>query len=272
MSRTPRHPAVSTAAQPSPRPAALVLSLLALAGAMPAAAQTAPAPAVVQVHVSDVTGTPIPNAELAVLNAGNPDAVAVATTDSTGSHTFSLSLPGRRYRITARKLGFVATIRLLPLTPGDTTSLELRLAAVAAVQQLPTVVTRESYRLDLDPGTREGFTQRCASPIVACVGDSTLARRPSADLLSFLNRTDGIIPQSDNGFAPDPPKMYATFGGQCEPAYYVNGFRWGLDWQQLAEAYRGFAVQGIEVYRAAQPRPGRFVGDPGCGVIVFWLK
>jgi Carboxypeptidase regulatory-like domain len=255
----------------SGRRVVLPFALLTIAGTTPAAAQTR-APAVVRVRVTDVAGTPIANAELAILAAKAPDAVAVATTDTAGRHEFTVAIDGAAYRITARKLGYVATIRRLRVAPGDTTSLELRLAAVAAVQRLPTVVTRETYRLDLDPGVREGFRQRCASPIVACVGDSTLAEYPSGDLLSFLNRTDGIIPQPDNGFAPHAPKMYATFGSTCEPTYYVNGFRWGLRWADLAQAYRGFAVKGIEVYRAGQPRPGRFSGEPSCGVIVFWLK
>jgi hypothetical protein len=241
-----------------------------LASARPAAGQTHP-PAVVRVQVADIAGTPIPRAELAILGLHDSSAVAAASTDSAGRHTFVLTLDSTRYRITARKLGFLATIRLLVLRPGDTVSLELRMATVAAVQ-LPAVVTRGTYRLDLDPGTRDGFAQRCASPIVACVGDSTLASRPSADLLSFLNRANGVIAQPDNGYAPPPPKMYGTFTGTCEPAYYVNGFRWGLRWQDLASSYLGFAIEGIEVYRAGQPRPARFGGDPDCGVIVIWTK
>jgi hypothetical protein len=251
------------------------LGLMLAVCASPLGAQR-PATAVVRVRVTDPAGAPVARAELAILDAAAPEAVAVATTDSAGRHTFSLALGSAGYRITARKLGFVSTIRRLAVAPGDTVTVDLRLAAMAAVQELPMVVTREHYRLDTDPGNREGFAQRCASPLVACIADSTLAARPSGDLLSFLNHAHGMIPQSDNGYAPDPPKMFGTFTGQCEPVYYVNGFRWpkdtGFGWKALAEAYRGFAVEGIEVYRAGQPRPGRFSGDPGCGVVVFWLK
>ena len=225
----------------------------------------------VRVHITDANGAPIARAEVAVLDARRPEAVAVATTDTAGKHTFTLSLPGSSYRLTARKLGYLATIRRLLVSAGDTTMVELRLASVAAVQQLPTVRTQEMFRIDADPGDRDGFERRCAVKSVSCVRADYLKDRPSTDLTNVLNHVPGIIPTISTPSHPSPPLMSGLFTGKCVPAIYVNGFRWGLGWADLQTAYTPAEISGVEVYPAGQPRPGRFAGDPDCGVIAIWL-
>ena len=237
----------------------------------PTQAQT-PTPAVIRVQVTDPAGAPLARAELAILQLRSSDAIAVATTDSAGQHTFTLALDSTRYRITARKVGFVPTIRLLPITRGDTTTLELNMAAVDEVQQLPTVTTTQTYRLQADPGDREGFDRRCADASVTCVREDYLAARPGYDLTGVLNHTTGIIPTVSTPAHPSPPKMSGLFSGKCVPTFYVNGFRWGLSWADLESAYTPPEITGIEVYPAGQPRPGRFSGETTCGVVAVWTK
>jgi hypothetical protein len=251
--------------------AAIVLAAVAALGAPSVGAQT-PARAVVRVTVTDPAGTPLPRAELAIIGLRSTDAVAVAATDSAGRHTFRIALDSARYRITARKVGFVPTIRLLNAAVGDTTVLELRLATVTAVQELPKVTTTQTYRLQADPGDREGFERRCADKAVSCVREDYLADRPNGDLTGVLNHTPGIIPTISTPGHPSPPKMLGLFPGKCVPDFYVNGFKWGLRWTDLVSAYPPTEITGIEVYPAGQPRPGRFSGEPTCGVVAVWTK
>jgi hypothetical protein len=248
------------------------IALVAAAGFARAAHGQTPASAVVRVTVTDAVGTPLPRAELAIIGLRSTDAVAVAATDSAGRHTFRLVLDSARYRITARKVGFVPTIRLLSAAAGDTTVLELRLATVTAVQELPRVTTSQTYRLQADPGDREGFERRCADKSVSCVREDFLATRPNDDLTDVLNHTPGIIPTISTPAHPSPPKMSGLFSGKCVPDFYVNGFKWGLSWADLVNAYNPAAITGIEVYPAGQPRPGRFSGVPTCGVVAVWTK
>ncbi len=231
----------------------LGIQLAALAVAAPAVAQTR-MPAVVHVRVTDATGAPIARAEVAILEARRPEAVAVATTDSTGRHTFSLRLDSASYRLTARKIGYLATIRRLLVSAGDTTTVELRLAAVEAVRQLPTVRTRATYRIDADPGDRDGFERRCAVGSVSCVREDYLAQRPSADLTNVLNHVPGVIPTISTPSHPSPPLMSGLFAGKCVPAFYVNGFRWGLGWADLETAYN--AGGGLR-HRGLRSRPAK---------------
>ncbi len=248
---------------------AVAAGLLVLAAA-PLRAQH-PLPAVVRVHVTDATGAPIVRADVAILDESRPEAVAVATTDSTGRHTFSIVPRATRYRVTVRKVGYLATTRRLLVSPGDTTAIELRIAGVPTATQLPTVVTRETYRVDRDPGFREGFAQRCRAISVSCITEDSLVTRPN-DLDHFFNQVPELIHVASSAALPAQPMMYGATGGVCTPTFYVDGFRWSLSWKELAEAYGPRELTGIEVYPTGKARPMRWAGDPTCGVVVFWTK
>jgi hypothetical protein len=226
----------------------------------------------VHVLVGDLAGNPVAGSDIVLVKAGDTTAVAAGTSDVTGRHNFVLTPGATRFRLEVRKLGFLPTTRLLVMSGVDTVNVEVHLAPVASIQVLPTVEARDQFQLNADPGLREGIRARCAAPLVACVPDSLIADSPHASLRRLLDGNSIVIRGQDDPLHPEAPRVPGIKHPECSPDIYVNGFRWGLAWKDLYDAYKGFAIQAIEVYRAGAPRPGRFVGDPTCGVIVIWTK
>lgn len=89
-------------------------------------AQT-PALAVVRVHVTDTARAALSDADLAVVKDGT-EVVLLGRTDATGRYTFRLEPDSGRYRLTVRRVGYVQTARLLPVTPNETLTVEVSLA------------------------------------------------------------------------------------------------------------------------------------------------
>jgi hypothetical protein len=99
-------------------------------------------PAVVHVHVADTSGAPLQGATLTVLRTRQQEALYVGISNAEGRYTFSFAPESVSYQIVVRKVGYVQTARLLPLAPGDTLTLALRMARLP--RELDTVrVTEE---------------------------------------------------------------------------------------------------------------------------------
>jgi hypothetical protein len=65
----------------------------------------------------------------------------------------------------------------------------------------------------------------------------------------------------------------------CVPNYFLNGFPWssvtgqGNSQTQIDKFTNASTIAGIEVYRASEPTPARFlVPGSSCGAIVVWTR
>lgn len=104
-----------------------VLALLA-PGVVPVAARPqASGMAYVRVHISDTAAAPLSGVDLVVVKNGR-EPVLLGQTDTSGRYTFRFEPDSARYRLTVRKLGYVQTVRLLPVAPRETLLVELSLA------------------------------------------------------------------------------------------------------------------------------------------------
>jgi hypothetical protein len=219
------------------------------------------------------------------------DLVSNTTVRTPRTGTITLGWQGRlkdSSAIRVRKIGYTDT--LLVLGPRDTLDITLVLRRTATA--LPTVTTTAKFDLIRDDGQRSGIGQRCAEKRVSCVGQADLMDHPSAKILDFLMKTDGVL-MSCKGTAPRltggaqalgsggsasacSATMHGIGGGQCVPTYFLDGMEWqpmgGSALAQLQNFLDAGSIQAIEVYRSEQSRPPRFEGDPRklCGSIVIW--
>ena len=109
------------------------------ASATPSCAQSR-SPAVVSVRVTDTAGAPMAGVTVIVLHGRSNAATFMRTTPGSGRVWFEFFPESGGYRIVARKLGFLQTMRLLRVAPGDTTTLAL------AISRLPTQL--DTVRVD----------------------------------------------------------------------------------------------------------------------------
>lgn len=232
--------------------------LLAIAGALQA--QTAPFQRLVAVYDAE-TQLPIAGAEVKDRLTGN--SMQTSPTGHVALVPGFVRSTGALLEI--RKVGY-APLGPLVLDPTIDTTVIVVMHRVAV---LPTVTATEHFNLTADAGRRGGFEARCQSKLVSCVGDSTFSANPSKTLRDFLTQTGAIRADA---------KMHGPTGGECQPYYFVNGFRYTPTGrrpviEQINSDYPTVNLEGAEVYRSDQPRPLRFEGGiPPCGAIVLWTK
>jgi hypothetical protein len=258
-----------------------VLRLVA-AGALvasSAAAQSAAKPSQTLLRVLDIydaeTLEPIVGAQV-------KDAFTQATVTSSKTGNVGLVAPlvvregSSATYVDIRKVGYQPIERLLvDLTQPTRLAVPMRRTV-----ELAPVVTTERLNLNTEPGERRGFSVRCQSKLVSCVGADELAENPARQLVDFLRRADGMLITCSGGGAHSNcnAQMRGATGGKCVPVYFVNGIEWGLKMgrgsvlEDIEQAFPLSDLEGIEVYRSEQPRPMRFEGRPGCGAIVLWTK
>jgi hypothetical protein len=172
-----------------------------------------------------------------------------------------------------RKVGY-APLGPLVLDPTIDTTVIVVMHHVAV---LPTLTSTEHFNISADAGRRGGFEARCQSKLASCVRDSTFTANPAKKLLDFLAQT-GAVRVKCGGSRGCEIKLRGPTGGECQPYYFVNGFRYtptsrGPVIEQISLDYPTVNLEGAEVYQSDQPRPLRFEGGtPPCGSIVLWTK
>lgn len=185
--------------------------------------------------------------------------------------------------IELRKLGFEA--RTLAVSRSDTTSLT---EVLEHVTPLPAVVITGHYRIDRDPGLRNGFARRCQVKHITCFDSQELDERPAANFADLLKHVDGVaigactaVKGRDTQCGKVAMHSAQIPPAYCEPTIFVDGYQWNttigaaIDLTPGVPASAPFTpgnVKGVEVYPTSQPRPLRFEGDPLCGAIVIWTK
>jgi hypothetical protein len=167
---------------------------------------------------------------------------------------------------------------------------------LGASNELPAVVTTAKYNIALDSALWSGFGARCTVDTVRCFKFDELAARPSSNLVDFLDKAGGTIPQcgstmtrgarsrrvtGSGGRTLDCVKMHSVGANPnrlCVPTYYLDGFMRGYAENTLDDIEQSLKpgdVKGIEVYMPGEPIPMRWSGapgNPGCGSVVIWTK
>ena len=170
--------------------AAFFLVAAGLAAAPSVALAQQPLPAVVRARVSDAAQSPMPGVTLIVLRADGRASLE-GTTNDAGRYTFRFVPDGASYRIVVRRIGYLQTMRVLRVHPGDTVDVALILARLP--RQLDTVrvdarALSDDYYLDarMIAGIRHHYVKdafdaiRDASP--GMLGDADRGCRPAMNV------------------------------------------------------------------------------------------
>jgi hypothetical protein len=217
-------------------------------------------PATVRVRITDTTGTPITGANLMILKVREQEAVVLATTDAAGKHTFSFTPDSSRYRLDVRKVGYVQTTRLVNAAPGDTLSIELRLANLR----------RDTIPVSLPTVVAEGRRNR-----------------GPADTIKWLEKK-GFYDRRHEGFAPSSAFASADqldhwkpttitnigyFAGRriCGTNVYVDGMRAAGGIRDVQSWLTPDNVAGIETYVGLEI-PVSYAGHGANCATLIWLR
>lgn len=198
------------------------------------------------------------------------------------------------YMIEVRKPGYAPRRMMLRADGPAEQMLALQRNPLGSSAVLPAVIVTDRRRLMDDPGLRRGFFDRCQVKGVSCVGRRVLDLHPVGGLSDLLSHVDGVhrdCLRADHGplFNPEPKvaidpglmgcliQMRPLSGTRyCTPTYYINGFEWnpldGTSQAQIDQFLAPSTIEGIEVYLATTPHPGRFEGGRGCGEVVVWTR
>ncbi len=126
-------------------------------------------------RVADTTGAPIISAQVTIVELSR-----AATTDSSGAFAFA-GVPGGRYTLVARRIGYSAISRTIRVVPGERTTIDLRLPRIIGDLE-PVVVTATRNALDI---------ARSALPVTQLAGDR-LQREQSVTLSGAIDRAPGV--------------------------------------------------------------------------------
>jgi len=261
--------------------------LLGIAGAL--RAQNAHAIRIIGVYDAQ-TGEPLPGVQVRDAFSGSS-----VVTSATGTARLDfITYRGIAAIVELRKIGYEAKQVVVSQDTASVTELLTR------ATQLAPVITTETYRLDRDPGLREGFDERCTAKLVTCYRDDDLAKHAIGNLADLLIHAYGIVLGScgtgatismgrgvtDRSrstqcgkIAMRPLTIPPSF---CSPTVFVDGHEWpaaggpSIDLspgKPSTAAFGPTAITKIEVYPPEKSRPLRFQGsDPTCGAVVIWTK
>jgi hypothetical protein len=213
------------------------------------------------------TGEPLVGAEVRDSASGSS-----IRTSSTGSGLLNfIEFIGPFAWIETKKVGY-QPLRLR-LNARDTAAVTILMERAV---ELPAVVATAPYRLDTDPGNRDGFERRCAVHNVSCVRSNVLSDHPARALSEIygLSGADVMRTCAPRGTA----KRCSVTVNQCSPKIFVDGFpappppRGVGVVDDLDSRISPDDVAGVEVYPPGMA-PLRFYEGSGCNAaIVIWTK
>jgi len=126
-------------------------------------------------RVTDTTGAPIVAAQVTIVELSR-----AATTDSAGVFIFA-GVPGGRYTLVARRIGYSAISRTIRVVSGERTTIDLRMPRIISDLE-PVVVTATRNAVDI---------ARSPLPVTQLAGDR-LQREQSVTLSGAIDRAPGV--------------------------------------------------------------------------------
>lgn len=260
-----------------------------VATAFVAAASAASAQSLVRGTVlDDETTAPISGARLQVVSESGAYLQALVS-DSVGTFAFAPKKAGR-YRIDARRIGYVSTVTpALNVGGRDTMDVEIRLRT-DAVLIAPIEVTAW---IRPNP-VLEGFEHRRKLGLGYHVTREDIEKRGALAVSDIIMTSPGI--RMRTGRNPGAKAFYSDrslTGDDCQAQIYVDGFlvnRRHLtlvsssdstnrttfvhdDAFNIDDFVSPGAVEGIEIYRGTSQVPAEFYSpDARCGVIAIWTR
>lgn len=220
------------------------------------------------VLIDDDSAQPIALGLVRLLDASR-QAVAIARSEQDGS--FRLISPGPgEYRISAEALGYrAAEAGGLELAPGDTVTVEFRLAADAVVLDPLRVVARgvpadERVGLVGMQSFFERYAQYSGSPFAEFMTRDSLAEwdnrvQSTGHMLQWTARAVTAV---------DPATGEITLRGGCSPSYYLNGSRVPFE---MVQGLAPGLLEAVEVYMQPAIPADLGQGAP-CGVVSLWSR
>ena len=182
---------------------------------------------VIRVHVTDAATAPVPGVEVTVVS-DSARLVYFGHTDVAGQFSFTIERGSKSYRISARRIGYVAASRQITVGAADTIAVEMRLSAAPAALDT-TRVTARPLAVDKQPFIGADEIHRDKRSILS-LRDVVLKMRPDIDYQAYkcarmLIGTvyAGPIPRARIfriAGMPDPPRAKVYINGSWIPSEY----------------------------------------------------
>ncbi|HEY4306284.1 MAG TPA: carboxypeptidase regulatory-like domain-containing protein [Gemmatimonadaceae bacterium] len=225
-----------------------------------ASAQKVPRPGSISGVIRDSVGAPIPNVEIADVEAGK-----AVRTDSLGRFLLG-DLPSGNANISFRRLSYAPVVLLIAIPPADTTDVQVALGVVA--QELKGMVT-QAHPDQLRQLV--GFETRRSHGIGHFITRAQIEDRHPLVLSDMLRSVPGaILINADNGRTS--VRFSRVARNNCPPQFFVDGVEvtgFSIDDMPPGD------VEGVELYPGAAglpPEYNRVHGTSICGTVIIWTR
>lgn len=222
--------------------------------------------------VSNLSGVPIPRAEVFIDNTD----LRVTTNDS-GVFKFD-NAPAGRVRIIARRIGFEPEEQRVSLDAGRVKQVDFELNGVP--ESLDSVMVREAG----GNGRMSDFWSRRMLGVGAFITRADIERRRAQHSSDLVRTITGVkVTQGESGFdrpvismgrnAPVARNRTGTMSlSSCNVSYYVDGSYVPSGTFHMDDL-SPLIIEAVEVYRGPAETPAKLrQRDTACGVIVIWTR
>jgi hypothetical protein len=208
------------------RSATTIAAVFVLSAATPAAMR-AQDTLLVRVRVTDVASAPVPGVEVTVVS-DSARLVYFGRTDVAGQFSFTIERGSKSYRISARRIGYLAASRQITVGAADTIAVEMRLTAAPAALDTIRVAARP-FPLAKQPFIGSDEIERDTRSILS-LRDVVMKMRPDIDYQAYKCPTMSIGPMYPGPIprshivrmigSPDPPRAKVYINGTWIPSEY----------------------------------------------------
>lgn len=249
----------------------LVVALAVLLGAASAGAQQ-PATTIVFGTVRNVSGVPIPGADIWL-----DGTTAKIVSNDSGEFRID-NAPNGRQKVMVRRVGFRPDYRRVSLSPGDTRQVKFTLEGM--LEELDAVIVTAQKGAN---GRMAQFWARRMVGVGVFITRADIDRRHPPQTSDLFHSVMGI--RVIGGSASDPirlvtgrqamtPLRGANSAGSniCPMQYYVDGMFMAPGTFSIDEIVP-VQIEAIEIFRGPSEIPARFrQRETGCGLVVIWTR
>lgn len=243
--------------------------------------------AIASVGAQTPSAAPLPSYRLRVLGvfdsqSGLPiegvevtDAFSHTTAVTTKTGTVSLSfLPEGGSMLRIQKIGFKPVTQVVLISPADTVAITVLMEA--AVQSLPTVVTKDSAPVFVPPGMR-AFEERRKMGIGRFITEADLRKNDNRSLTNVVRQAGAAVSCSRRTPIQCFVVSARSGGSGCSLDVYLDGVLQpagspGFDGRDL-EKIRVDQIGGVEIYAGTANVPVEYNRtSKDCGVMLLWSR
>lgn len=206
--------------------------------------------------VTDVSGQPIPDAELSVLK---PEGLTIGSRTSKDGRFTMWGIPSSRFSLHVRRLGYEARTIEVDLLTSVAKDLDIMLKPIP--EELDEILVRDFERASL----KEFYDRRASNKFAKFFEQTEIEKKHVLYLSELLRSVAGAKLTSDG-------VGNRVLLRDCKPMIWVDGMR--TPGAELDEVARPSDVAAVEVYPSSAGLPPSYQerGNRMCGAIFVWMR